>query len=84
MRRVSASYPPTLLIHGTSDTRVPHSLTVGMYQALEDAGVPVDLMLIAGQDHGFDSESQFSNTIADAIARLISRYVAAQAAVAAD
>ena len=82
--RVSASYPPVLLVHGTSDRRVPHSLTQRMYQALEEAGVPTDLMLLAGQDHGFDAEPQFYESIADAIARLISRYVAAPAEVAAD
>ncbi|MFQ6031084.1 MAG: alpha/beta hydrolase fold domain-containing protein [Dehalococcoidia bacterium] len=82
--QISASYPPTLLVHGTSDTRVPHTMTMRIYQALADAGVPADLMLLGGQDHGFDGDSQFSNAIADAMALLISRYVAAPATVAAD
>jgi acetyl esterase/lipase len=71
-------YPPTLLIHGTADQRVPHSMTMRMYRALEQAGVPVDLLLYAGQDHFFDQESQFCDAIADAMALFISRYVPAR------
>jgi acetyl esterase/lipase len=74
-------YPPTLLVHGTADDRVPHAMTIQMYQALEQAGVPVDLHLYAGQDHFFDQESQFSAAVADAMALFIARYVPAAVAV---
>jgi acetyl esterase/lipase len=80
---VRKDYPPTLLAHGTADQRVPHSMTLRMYQALEGAGVPVDLHLYAGQDHSFDQDPQFCEAIADAIALFIARYVPAQAGVAA-
>ncbi|MGH8059617.1 MAG: alpha/beta hydrolase fold domain-containing protein, partial [Candidatus Entotheonellia bacterium] len=60
----NGDYPPTLFVHGTSDTRVPHGMTMRMYQALEQAGVPVDLYLLAGQDHFFDQEPQFSAAVA--------------------
>ncbi len=56
---VDQDYPPALLIHGTSDQRVPHAMTMRMFQALEQAGVPVDLHLFAGQDH-FSTESRSS------------------------
>jgi acetyl esterase/lipase len=72
---VTGDYPPTLLVHGTSDARVPHAMTMRMVQALEQAGVPVDLHLYAGQDHFFDQEPQFCDTIADAMAFFIARYV---------
>lgn len=71
----NASYPPALFFHGTSDTRVHHSETVRMYQILEDAGVPVDLHLYAGQDHFFDREPNFAQATVDAIALFVSRYV---------
>ena len=74
-------YPPTLLVHGTADTRVPHAMTMQLYQALEQAGVPVDLYLYAGQDHFFDQEPQFSTAIADAMALFMARYVPARVAV---
>jgi acetyl esterase/lipase len=72
---VNADYPPTLLVHGTADTRVPHAMTMRMVQALEQAGVPVDLHLYAGQDHFFDQEPPFCDAIADAMAFFIARYV---------
>jgi dipeptidyl aminopeptidase/acylaminoacyl peptidase len=71
-----------LLVHGTNDDRVPHALTMRMYQALEQAGVPVDLQLYAGQDHFFDQEPQFSAAVADAMAFFIARYVPVRMAVA--
>ena len=74
-------YTPTLFIHGTADDRVPHTMTMRMYQALEQAGVPVDLHLYAGQDHFFDQELQFSAAVADAMACFIARYVPVQAAM---
>jgi acetyl esterase/lipase len=78
---VNGSYPPTLLVHGTADTRVPHAMTMRMYQALEQAGVSVDLHLYAGQDHFFDQEPQFCDAIADAMAFFIARYVPVRLAV---
>lgn len=78
----NAEYPPTLFVHGTADQRVPHAMTMRMYQALEQAGVPVDLVLYAGQDHFFDQEPQFSAAVAEAMAFFMARYVPARAAVA--
>jgi acetyl esterase/lipase len=75
---VNGAYPPTLLVHGTADTRVPHAMTMRIYQALEQAGVPVDLCLYAGQDHFFDQEAQFCDAIADAMAFFMARYVPVQ------
>jgi acetyl esterase/lipase len=72
-------YPPTLFVHGTADDRVPHAMTMRMYQALEQAGVPVDLHLYAGQDHFFDQEPQFSTAVADTMACFIARYVPVRA-----
>ncbi|PKB79814.1 MAG: hypothetical protein BZY88_11265 [SAR202 cluster bacterium Io17-Chloro-G9] len=79
----NSDYPPALLLHGTSDTRVHHSTTVQMYEALERAGVPVDLHLYAGQDHFFDREPHFYKAVTDAIAIFISRYVPVREAVTA-
>jgi acetyl esterase/lipase len=72
---VNGDYPPTLFVHGTADTRVPHAMTMRMYQALEQAGVPVDLHLYAGQDHFFDQEPLFCDAIVEAMACFIARYV---------
>ena len=77
------SYPPTLIFHGTSDTRVHHHETMRFVEKLEQAGVPVDLHLYAGQDHFFDREPHFYQAVADAIALFISRYVPLREPVAA-
>jgi acetyl esterase/lipase len=74
-------YPPTLLIHGTADQRVPHSMTMRMFRTLEQSAVPVDLHLYAGQGHFFDQDPQFCDAIADTMAFFMSRYVPARVAV---
>lgn len=75
LENVQEDNPPTLLIHGTSDSRVHHSMTVSMYQRLEQAGIPADLHLYAGQDHSFDADPRFSQAIVEAIDLFISRFV---------
>ncbi len=56
-------------------------MTVRMYQALEQAGVPADLYLYAGPDHFFDQEPRLCEAIADAMAFFIARSVPARVAV---
>ena len=51
---VSGSYPPTALIHGSDDATVPVAQSTLMYEALSEAGVPVELLILAGQPHSFD------------------------------
>ena len=77
------NYPPTLILHGTADTRVHHHQTMQFCEKLEQAGVPVDLHLYAGQDHFFDREPHFYQAVADAIALFIARYVPVSEPVAA-
>ena len=73
--QVTADFPPTMLVHGTADTQVDYSNSMRIFQALEEAGVPVDLHLYAGQDHIFDREPMFADAVCDAMALFIERYV---------
>lgn len=75
MSYVNGSYPPALIFHGTSDTRVHHSTTMAFCKALEENEVPFDLHLYAGQDHFFDRVPPFCEAVTDAIDLFISRYV---------
>ena len=86
MERVTSDFPPTLLAHGTKDDRVSHQMTMRLFAALEEAGVPADLRLFAHQDHMFDGDPQYSSAIVDAMSHFLDRYVAAPVAeaVAAD
>lgn len=64
---VSADDAPTLLIHGTADELVPHSHSVRMHSALEEAGVRTEMILLDGAAHGFRGEhaEQASAAMAD-------------------
>ncbi len=48
VRNVSAQYPPTLLIHGTNDTDVPHEQSVLMDRELTRRGVPHEFISVPG------------------------------------
>ena len=50
-RNVTGEYPPTLLIHGTDDSDVPHSQAIEMEQALARAGVEHRLISIPHAGH---------------------------------
>lgn len=51
----SVDFPPTLLLHGTSDRMVNHAASETMFAALRAAKAPVDLRLFHGHTHGFDA-----------------------------
>ena len=52
LANVTKDYPPTLLIHGQSDTDVPYDESVQMAEELERKGVPHRLIGLAGAEHG--------------------------------
>jgi dipeptidyl aminopeptidase/acylaminoacyl peptidase len=52
IRNVTPSYPPTLLIHGTSDTDVPYVQSKDMAARLAEAGVSCQLLTVQGAGHG--------------------------------
>jgi dipeptidyl aminopeptidase/acylaminoacyl peptidase len=58
LANVTASYPPTLLIHGELDTDVPHEQSVLMASALADQHVEHRLISVAGAEHGLADAEQ--------------------------
>ena len=52
VRNVDRDYPPTLLVHGTMDTDVPHEESVKMAQQFEDHGVPYIFKSVSTAEHG--------------------------------
>ncbi|MBC7983358.1 MAG: alpha/beta hydrolase [Candidatus Obscuribacterales bacterium] len=50
---VDKADPPTLIIHGTADTLVPIASGRSIYEALKQAGVTTEFIVIDGGDHGF-------------------------------
>jgi acetyl esterase/lipase len=55
-RNVTATFPPTLLIHGDKDTDVPFSQSEQMAAELHRNGVKHELILLPGRPHGFDGQ----------------------------
>lgn len=58
---ISATFAPTIFIHGTKDGTVPVQSSVDFFTKLHGLGVPSTLTLIQGADHAFD------NNAADAV-----------------
>ena len=79
VHHVSPSYPPTFLAHGTTDTTVPVSASVRLYEALVEAGVPAELHLYAEQPHAFDAQPKFGRQVAAEMLLFLDRYVPASA-----
>ena len=52
--------PPILTIHGNNDTIVPYEHGVRLHQALDEAGVPNQLITIDGGGHGGFSYEEMS------------------------
>ncbi len=50
---VDAKDPVTLIVHGDADTLVPISSGKSIHDALKQAGVKTEMVVIAGGDHGF-------------------------------
>ena len=53
MTYVSRRFPPTFLLNGAADGLVTHQATLALFQALDAAGVPVDLHIYHGHTHEF-------------------------------
>lgn len=52
VKNVTKNYPPTLMIHGTVDTDVPHEQSVMMAQQFKKHGVEHTLISIKNGEHG--------------------------------
>ena len=72
---VTADFPPTMLVHGTHDTTVPAKASLVMYEALVDAGVPVELHMYAEQPHAFDALPAFGRQVAAEMQLFLGRYL---------
>jgi acetyl esterase/lipase len=53
---ISADDPPTMIIHGDADQLVPLQQSLSFVGKLKAAGVPCELRIKKGADHGWDHE----------------------------
>jgi acetyl esterase/lipase len=54
---ISATFAPTIFIHGTKDGTIPVASSVDFFTKLHALGVPSTLTLIQGADHAFDNNA---------------------------
>jgi acetyl esterase/lipase len=77
VRNVTAEYPPTLLVHGTNDSDVPHELSVAMDRELARRGVDHELISVAGGAHGLGNVAGAQVTaIYERVLTFLGRYMA--------
>lgn len=55
IQNIGRGYPPTFLLHGSSDTDVPVEQSIAMHAALTDAGISARLLIQPEGGHGFDA-----------------------------
>ncbi|MCG8669045.1 MAG: alpha/beta hydrolase [Pseudomonadales bacterium] len=72
---INADYPPTILVHGSSDQLVPHESSWRLYHLMEEYQVPAELHLYQGLPHAFDMEKDYYRQIADMITLYFTRHV---------
>lgn len=75
LAHVREGLPPTALVHGTADTIVDVNQSRLLFEALENAGVPVDLHLYAGQNHAFDMQRDFAREVSELIEGFYRRHL---------
>lgn len=75
LKNVTKDYPPTLLIHGESDTDVPYEQSVLMAAEFKRNGVSHRLISLPNAEHGLDGgdKTQIDNAYRDAFAFLRER-----------
>ncbi len=61
---VRSGLPPTILIHGDKDPKVPYSQAVTLHHALEKVSVATELVTIPGGGHGGYGNAQTQNAYA--------------------
>jgi acetyl esterase/lipase len=54
---ISATFAPTIFVHGTKDGTIPVQSSVDFFTKLHGLGVPSTLTLIQGADHAFDNNA---------------------------
>ena len=71
IRNVTPQYPPTLFIHGDSDTDVPHERSVAMAATLKKVGVEHQLITVPGKGHCFEADGLTDPIVVNALNKIV-------------
>jgi acetyl esterase/lipase len=75
IEHVKAGFPPTMLLHGTTDQTIPVDASLQLYNALRAVGAAVELHVIEGVTHIFDSHQDLAQASAVWIDLFLDRHV---------
>lgn len=53
LRNISASFPPTFIVHGAADTMVPIPLSQALFTVLKQHGVKCGMVEVPNEEHTF-------------------------------
>jgi acetyl esterase/lipase len=74
----TASFPPTMLIHGNADEIAPVQNSFRMYEALIAAGAKAELHVFEGVPHSFDRDPALGRQCASLMSLFLQRHVPAR------
>lgn len=72
---IDADFAPTILFHGLEDTTIRPENSQRFFEALRDAGVPVELHFYEGVPHVFESNREFALSSAQLASLFFDRHV---------
>jgi acetyl esterase/lipase len=72
---IDASFPATILLHGTADTMIPARASVNLHNRLVELEVPSDLHVYADRGHEFDRAPSVLSATVHATASFFERVV---------
>lgn len=62
---ITPDFPPTIIVHGTADTKVPIDLSRKLYQKLKQQGVLSDMLEVPGEEHTFAAQMKVGSSTWD-------------------
>ena len=75
MSYINENYPPTMLIHGSSDSVVKLRDSKDLYEALIAAKRPAELHIFSEEEHAFDGDPPYGRVVADLQALFFNKYL---------
>jgi len=72
---ITPGFPPTILFHGTADTMVPVDKSFEIAAKLREVGAPVELHIVEGVTHVFESHADLAQASATWIDLFLDRHV---------
>jgi dipeptidyl aminopeptidase/acylaminoacyl peptidase len=71
VKHIDVITAPIMLIHGKDDTVVPYEQSTIMYNALQKAGKPVELVQLKAEDHWMSREPTRIQTVESMVGFLL-------------